>query len=109
MATEIATLRAALRANPEGHDRLRELAESGAIQPLNDDDLHEAMTIVAASEHFGIFGAQEAQCACGAVVWLSPSTQAMIKARDAVPQPRRVCVFCFAREIKEANAQTRTN
>lgn len=102
MPNEIEVLRDVLRTNPEHHRKLRELIESGVIEP-SDDNPCEIATIVAAPEHFGIVGAKQAQCACGGTVWLSPSTQAMIIARGAVPQPRIICVFCFAKEL---NAET---
>ena len=100
---EIATLRAALKANPDHHAKLRELVESGVIQSASADPC-EVETIVAAPERFGIEGAQQAQCACGITVWLSPSTQAMIAARGDVPQPIITCIWCFTKEL---NAETR--
>lgn len=97
MPNEIEVLRDALRTNPEHHRKLRELIESGAIESDDDATPREIDTIVAAPEHFGIVGAKQAQCACGATVWLSPSTQAMIIARGAVPQPLTImCIECFA-------------
>lgn len=107
MPNEIAVLRAALRTNPEHHDKLRELAEAGHIQPWEDAEA-EVETIVAAPEHFGIDGAQQAQCGCGVFVWLSPSTQAMLIARGAVPRPRIICVWCFHKELRENFEEKRT-
>lgn len=98
MPSEIATLRAALRANPEFHDKLRELAEAGRLKPCAVDKVD---VIVAAPDHCGIDGAKQAKCACGGVVWLSPSTQAMIIARGDVPQPVIICVCCFQKGLKE--------
>jgi hypothetical protein len=108
MPNEIAVLRAVLRTNPEYHNRLRELAEAGAIKPWDGVEA-EVGTIVAAPEHFGITGAKQAQCGCGTRVWLSPSTQAMIIARGAVPQPRIICVWCFHKELRETFETQRTN
>lgn len=109
MPTEIATLRAALRTNPQHHAWLQECIESGAIQPADDATPAEVTTIVAGPEHFGIEGAQQARCECGVVVWLSPSTQAMIIARGAVPQPRIICSLCFRKELRETFEEKRTN
>lgn len=111
MANEIATLRAALRSNPEHHAKLRELVERGLIGPACDIPDDGPVTVVAAPEHFGIDGAKQAKCGCGRIVWLSPSTQEMMKARDAVPTLLRVlCVWCFTSELKRdsrRNAQAR--
>jgi hypothetical protein len=103
MPNEIATLRAALRTSPEYHRKLHQLFVSGVVQPA-DLDPTEEITIVAASEHFGMEGAKQARCACGVIVWLSPSTQEMVAARGDVPQPRIACIGCFTKEI---NAETR--
>ncbi len=101
MPTEAAVIRAALRNNPEHHAKLRELAESGLIGPLTDIPADDPLTIIAAPEHFGIDGAQQAKCACGLIVWLSPSTQAMILRRDGNPTPPRIlCAWCWTQELR---------
>jgi hypothetical protein len=105
MPDEIAVLRAALRANPEHHKRLLELAEDGAFGPMVDVPDDVPLTVVAGPEHFGIDNSQEARCECGAVVWLSPSTQRMIIARGGLPKPIRIlCGWCFMHEMRNGGA-----
>jgi hypothetical protein len=99
MPTEIAVLRAALKSNPEGHARLREMAVAGKIGSFDEINPAEPLTVVAASEHFGVTGAIQAKCECGTVVWLSPSTQAMMKGRGDAPT-QIICVLCFSRTMQ---------
>jgi hypothetical protein len=107
MASELAVLRAALRSNPEHHEKLKELAERGSLGPLTDVPDDVPLTVVAAPEHFGIDGAKQARCGCGIIVWLSPSTQRMIIARGAVPNAIRVlCAWCFIDEMKDNEKPT---
>jgi hypothetical protein len=104
MPSDVAVLRAALRSNPEHHAKLRELCESGAVGPMVDIPDDEPIIVVAAPEHFGIEGAKQARCTCGLIVWLSPSTQAMMLKRVGIPALVR-CAWCFMRELRK-NGET---
>jgi hypothetical protein len=105
MPTEREVIRAALKANPEHHAKLRQLALAGKLGTFKDVNPDEPLTIIASPDHFGITGAKMVRCgACQIAVWLSPSTQALIKARDAAPTPaptRVMCGCCFGEELKE--------
>jgi hypothetical protein len=107
MPTEIEVIRAALKANPEAHQRLRKMALEGKFGTIEDVPADAPLTVVAATEHGGITGSKQALCACGAAVWLSPSTQATIKARGDVPTPV-ICGSCFGKAMKEKNEEKRT-
>lgn len=104
MPSEIEAIRAALKANPEAHRRLRRMAQEGKLGTLTDVPPNEPLTIVAAPDHYGITGAKQVQCGCGTAVWISPSTQAILKARGANPTlaPTTViCALCFGQTMKE--------
>jgi hypothetical protein len=107
MPNEIAVLRAALRIDPEHHARLRELARSGKIKPgLDDVPPDEVVTVVATPNHCGIEGSRQDRCGCGTLVWIAPSTQAMLIKRGTSPH-RVICGLCFLKELEQAHAQAR--
>jgi hypothetical protein len=102
MPTEREAIRAMLKDNPEVHDRLREMALTGKIKAFTNEDAasDELLTIVASDQHGGIIGSVQVKCDCGLGVWISPSTQAMIKARGANPS-EIICHLCFHRTLME--------
>ena len=100
MPSEIEVIRAALKANPEGHKKLREMLTEGKLVIPQELSADEPLTIVAAGDHCGINGAKRVLCACGTGVWLSPSTQAMIKARGAAPTSV-ICPLCLIQSVKD--------
>lgn len=108
MPSEIEAIRAMLKSNPEVHNRLRELALAGKIQPFTqaEADSDELLTIVASDQHGGIYGALQVKCGCGLAVWISPSTQAMIKARGVNPTTI-MCHLCFGQAMKERREKKR--
>lgn len=111
MPSEISVIRAALKASPEAHDKLREMVLSGKLGSAETVPNIESLTIIAAPDHFGIEGSKQARCGCGLIVWINPSTQAMLLCRDADPQaaPTRVlCAWCFMKELRATHATQRT-
>ena len=112
MPSEIEVIRAALRANPEQAERLKRMATEGKFCPMEEIPPDEELTVIGGYDHAGITGSQQARCACAAIVWVSPSTQAMILARGATPT-RIICIACCLRELKarqkETDAQARPN
>ena len=108
MPNEMAVLRAALKANPEVHDKLRSMAEKGMLSTFEDIDPNEPLIVIAAPEPYGIVGSIQAHCECGAVVWLSPSTQAMLKARGDAPT-QLSCILCMYETLKSAREEKRIN
>jgi hypothetical protein len=109
MASEIAVLRAALKASPEAHDKLRAMALSGKLGTMDVPNC-EPLVIVCAPNHYGIEGAKQAKCECGVIVWMTLSTIEMLIRRDAAPHaPNRIiCTDCFHKELREeARAQAR--
>lgn len=104
MPTETALIRAAIKESPRLHSLLSDLAERGALGPLKNVSADEELTVVAAPEHYGMIGAEQALCGCGAVVWLSPSTQKILKARGAAPTLIS-CSVCFVRKVRAEREQ----
>lgn len=107
MPSEIEVIRAALKESPEMAARLRRMALEGKIKPMAEADKDEVLTVVATGNHYGIIGCVQTRCACGERVWLSPSTQAMLKERGATPT-RIVCSLCFLSEL-ESQREERPN
>jgi uncharacterized protein with PIN domain len=102
MPSELELLRAALRDNPEMHDRLRRLALAGKLIPAEESPPDEDLTIIASLEHNSMTGAKREQCGrCGCNVWISPSTQAMIAKRTRREGDEFICPPCFARKLEE--------
>jgi hypothetical protein len=61
----------------------------------------EPMVIVAAAFHNAIIpGSKAVKCGCGTEVWLSPSTQVMIKERGDTPT-QIICTSCFSQALKK--------
>ena len=99
MPSEIEVIRAALKANPEAAEKIREMALAGKIKTLEELDPEEQLIVVATVNHYGITGCIQARCACGTTVWLSPATQAMLKDRGAAPT-KIICTACLIAELK---------
>ncbi len=108
MPTEVEILRAALKADPESHARLRQMAQEGLLGVAEDVPLDRPLAIVATSENLGIIGAKQVKCGCGAAVWIAPSTQAVILARGDAPTTV-ICAPCFSRVVKERREEKRQN
>ena len=111
MPSEIEVFRAALKtADPNTVRKLRLLALAGKIKSMDEADPTEPLVVVASANHCGIVGCLQARCDCGEPVWLSPSTQEMLKERGANPT-RIICTACFTLEIEnrreEPDAETR--
>ena len=106
MPTELEVFRAALKANPAAHARLRRAALEGQLGAAEDVPLDRPLTVVATSENCGIIGAKQVKCACGVPVWIAPSTQGMIKARGATPTTV-ICASCFGQVVKERREEKR--
>jgi hypothetical protein len=106
MPSETEVIRAMLKSNPQAHAALRRMVLEGKIRSHNDADKDEPLTIVAAPTHGGITGALQVECGCGTPVWISPSTQEMIKGRGATPTTI-CCALCFAQVLKERREEKR--
>jgi hypothetical protein len=103
MPTEIEALRKILKARPDLHRALAKAAQEGRLKSWSDEmteaEKEEEMIIVCGPDHGGVEGSKQVQCGCGELVWLSPSTQAMLIERGRYPS-RVICMSCF-REDKE--------
>jgi hypothetical protein len=99
MPSEIEALRAALKKHPQRANILVEMAERGMFGTIEDVPANEHLSIVCADEHCGIVGAKRAQCACGASIWLSPSTQETILQRPGLTTT--ICIPCAGMLTKE--------
>jgi len=112
MPSEIEVFRAAMKiADPETVEKLRNLALTGRIKSYDSADATKPLIVVATTDHCGISGCRQARCACGTLVWLSPSTQAMLKERDRTPtaETRIVCGECFIVELESRREEKRTH
>jgi hypothetical protein len=102
MPTEHEALRKLMRARPELRAALAKAAKEGRLKSwgeLTEAEKVEEMIIVCGPDHGGVEGSKQVQCDCGELVWLSPSTQAMLIERGRSPS-RIICMSCF-REDKE--------
>ena len=99
MPTETEVIRAALKDDPEMAAKLYELAMTGKLAPLERADDSELLIVVATDNHCGIQGSLQTQCTCTRLVWLSPSTQAMLKDRGHAPTIV-MCSVCFLAELE---------
>jgi hypothetical protein len=73
---------------------------------LKEAVMRDELTVVASPHHCMIAGSKQALCACGTLVWLSPSTQTIISRRGSSPT-NVICGDCWTVMMeKEANAKT---
>jgi hypothetical protein len=100
MPTEREAIRKILRERPELHAALRKAIEEGRLKSTDDMPDDEEIIIICGPDHGGIEGSKQVQCECGALVWMSPSTQEAWKARQAFPT-RILCLPCVMKEGKE--------
>jgi hypothetical protein len=97
MPTEREALRKLMRARPELRAALAKAAKEGRLKSwdeLTEAEKEEEMLIVCGPDHGGVEGSKQVQCRCGELVWLSPSTQAMLIERGRSPS-RIICMSCF--------------
>ena len=88
MPSEIEVIRAALKnSNSEAYRKFVEMARDGKLGAFTDVGPDDPLTVVGSPDHLGVVGAIRVKCGCGIAIWLSPSTQEMIKA-GAQPQPQ---------------------
>jgi hypothetical protein len=101
---EVEALRAAMKADPRGAALLQKMAREGKLLAHDDKqgaiDTDDVLIVIAALNHGGITGATQSICECGRKVWISPSTQAMLKERGAKPH-RKLCIACFVIALKK--------
>jgi hypothetical protein len=98
MTTEIEAFRKIMRENPKLKAALGRAIETGRLKDASEVPPEEEMAIVVGPDHGGVEGSKQAKCACGAVGWLSPSSQELLEARKGFPT-RIVCVSCVMKEI----------
>lgn len=86
--------------NPERAAQLKKLFEKGKLKSTDDlPETEEEAVFICGPDHGGIDGSKQAQCACGNLVWLSPSTQEVITRRGDAPI-RIICMRCAIAELK---------
>ena len=100
MPSERERLHAFFVAHPEWAEFMSERAKAGKIMSPEDIRPRDELIIVASHNPQRIDGSVQAQCECGAAIWVSPSTDAMRKAREGLPT-RVICVPCFVKDAKE--------
>jgi hypothetical protein len=97
MPTEREVWRAFLRGDPEARAAFKRLLDSNRIASTETMNHNEPMTLLAGSFHNGITGCVQVDCSCGRKVWLTPSTQEMLKQRGDSPYTIQ-CNKCFKLE-----------
>lgn len=100
MPSEIEVIRAALKTNTEAYRKFVEMARDGKLGAFSDVGPDDPLTVVGSPDHLGVVGAIRVKCGCGIAIWLSPSTQEMLKGRGAAPTPI-ICAICFFKAMKE--------
>jgi hypothetical protein len=100
MPTEREALRKALRENPEAAAILHHLVISGRIKTPDSLDPTEPLNVICGPDHGGITGSKQDKCGCGAVIWLSPSTQEMLTKRGQSPS-KLLCPECAVRTMTD--------
>lgn len=96
MPTEREAFRKMLRENPELRTALTKAVEEGRLKDINEVDPNGAFVIVCGPDHCGIEGSKQVKCECGAAIWMSPSTQEILKEREQLPT-RVLCYTCATR------------
>lgn len=81
MSTEREAIRELFRKRPDLANYFRQKIENGTLGSTDDIPDDEEIIIVAGDAPGGVTGSKQTKCVCGAVVWLSPSTQEMMAQR----------------------------
>jgi hypothetical protein len=105
---ERAAIRKMLNQNPDTAARLKQLIDDGKITSMDNPalDPDKLLTVVCSKDNGGIDDCVQDRCeGCKELVWVAPSTQAMIVARGHSPL-RVICPICWVKEI-ENDAQAR--
>jgi hypothetical protein len=93
-------VRKALRENPVAYRILKKAVDEGKLKSTDDlPETEEEAVFICGPDHGGIDGSKQAQCACGNLVWLSPSSQEVITRRGDAPI-RIICMRCAIAELK---------
>ena len=97
MPTEREAIRKILRERPDIHQMLLKALAAGKLKSTDDiPETDEEYIVLCGLDHGGVEGSKQGKCGCGAIVWMSPSTQELIKSRKGFPT-RVVCVRCAVR------------
>lgn len=108
MPTERETIRKWMRENPERAALLKHLYDKGLLHDMEEAiATSEPLTMICGPESGGIHGSKMAKCECGAVIWLSPSSQELLARRGAAPT-RLACMSCGGKAI-ENDVEAGTN
>ena len=98
MPTEREAIRKILRERPGLHRALAKAIEEGRLTSTADmPEEGEEFVFVCGPDHGGVEGSKQVKCECGAAVWMSPSTQLVLKEREAFPT-RILCPVCVMKE-----------
>jgi hypothetical protein len=92
--TEREALRQMFDASPALARQLRELVVAGKIKVgFPDSELGDVVVCIGRTTN--IDGSQQVRCGCGALGWITPSTQRMVARRGV----RFICMDCFPKLI----------
>lgn len=75
MPSEREYLRQFFRDNPEMPKKLAEMKEVGILSDTADVADGDEVCVVGGPDPVGILGSKQERCSCGAVIWVSPSSQ----------------------------------
>jgi hypothetical protein len=101
MPSEKERVKAFFAKHPEWSAFLSERAKEGRMMNVEDVSKDDVLVIVASSDPAQIVGAKQAQCGCGRLVWLSPSTQKVLIERGRYPT-RISCISCVTENVVNA-------
>lgn len=101
--TEREAIKKWMRENPERAAQLRQLYDRGLLHSLEVLASDVPVTMICGPSAGGIKGSKQALCECGAVIWISPSTQKILAERGAVPT-RLICMRCGGQAIQNEKA-----
>lgn len=94
MPSEREAIRKILRERPDLHAVLAKAIAEGRLKSADEiPETDEEIIFVCGPDHGGVEGSKQVKCACGAKVWMSPSTQELMKSRKGFPM-RIMCNLC---------------
>jgi len=88
------------RDNPDVVEKLKAMKDKGILSDASDVADSDAITIVGGPDPRGIVGSKQVRCSCGAAIWVSPSSQAVMA---RVRKYTVSCLACAMAMVEAAN------
>jgi hypothetical protein len=102
MPTESEALRKCFDENPGFTAMLRTAYESGKLRSATPEEAAGPLQFICGPNPGGIVGSKQVRCGCGAICWMSPSTQALIAGRTDYTI---TCMGCFEKKVRREEAR----